>query len=345
MARDSGCGEGGENTGDIPGKSPTIANVPESNRGVALGAGAFLLWGFAALYWPFLSAAEPAEILAHRMVWSLLAMCVFLLLARRGWTWLPEVVRSPRRLLPVAAAAVLITLNWWGFIYSVSIDQTLQASLAYFINPLMSVCLGVVVFSERLRTAQWIAVCLGLLSVVVMAVGYGVTPWLALLMASSFAAYGAVKKYVDLDGMQSLTVETLVMFLPALGYVLFLEFSGTGTAFSVSPVHTALLVGSGFVTALPLLMFGVATRLVPLSVIGMLQYIAPTLMFFIGWLLQGEEMPPARWAGFVLVWSALCVFAFDQVRGARARSAQRRHQEQAAVKPGDRPRPPFTESL
>ncbi|MGW9346238.1 chloramphenicol-sensitive protein RarD [Nocardiopsis flavescens] len=303
--------------------------MPESNRGVALGAGAFLLWGFAALYWPFLSAAAPAEILAHRMVWSLLAMAVVLVLARRGWKWLPGVIRSPRRLLPVAAAAVLIAVNWWGFIYAVSTVQTLQASLAYFINPLMSVCLGVLVFSERLRAAQWVAVGLGGLAVVVMTVGYGVTPWLALVMASSFAAYGAVKKYVDLDGVQSLTVETLVMFLPALGYVLYLESSGAGTALSVSPAHTALLVGGGFVTALPLLMFGVATRRVPLSVIGMLQYIAPTLMFLIGWLVQGEEMPLARWAGFALVWLALCVFVFDQLHGARARSVLRRREREA----------------
>ncbi|MEU0239540.1 EamA family transporter RarD [Nocardiopsis sp. NPDC006198] len=297
--------------------------MPESNRGVALGASAFLLWGFAALYWPFLSASEPSEILAHRMVWALLAMCVILLLARRGWSWLPAVLRSPRRLLPVAAAAVLISLNWWGFIYSVSVEQTLQASLAYFINPLMSVCLGVLLFSERLRTAQWVAVGLGVLAVAVMTVGYGVTPWLALLMASSFAAYGAVKKYVDLDGMQSLTVETLVMFLPALGFVVYLEATGAGTAFSVSPAHTALLVGGGFVTALPLLLFGVAARQVPLSIIGMLQYIAPTMMFFIGWLVQGEEMPLARWIGFALVWSALCVFALDQLSGVRSRSRAR----------------------
>ncbi|WP_150238320.1 EamA family transporter RarD [Nocardiopsis quinghaiensis] len=297
--------------------------MPESNRGVALGALAFLLWGVAALYWPLLSAAEPSEILAHRMVWSLLAMCVFLLLTRTGWSWLPAVVRSPRRLLPVAAAAVLISLNWWGFIFSVSIEQTLQASLAYFINPLMSVCLGVVFFSERLRIIQWAAVGLGVLAVIVMAVGYGVTPWLSLLMASSFAAYGAVKKYVDLDGMQSLTVETLVMFLPALGFVVYLEATGTSSALSVSPAHTALLVGSGFVTAVPLLLFGMATRKVPLSIIGMLQYITPTLIFLAGWLVQGEEMPLARWLGFSLVWLALCVFAFDQVRGLRSRRAAR----------------------
>lgn len=312
---------------------PTIAYVPDTNRGVALGAGAFLLWGFAALYWPLLTPSEPNEVLAHRMVWALLAMSVFLLLARRGWGWLPGVIRSPRRLLPVAAAAVLISLNWWGFIYSVSVEQTLQASLAYFINPLMSVCLGVLVFSERLRAAQWVAVGLGVLAVVVMTVGYGVTPWLALLMASSFAAYGVVKKYVDLDGMQSLTVETLVMFLPALGFVVYLEATGAGTALSVSPAHTALLVGGGFVTALPLLLFGVAARQVPLSVIGMLQYIAPTMMFFIGWLIQGEEMPAARWIGFALVWSALCVFVLDQVRGARSRSRDRaRAREESAAR-------------
>ena len=297
--------------------------MPESNRGVALGASAFILWGFAAMYWPFLSAAEPAEILAHRMVWALGAMCLFLLLARRGWAWLLPILRSPRRLLPVAAAAVLISLNWWGFIYSVSITQTLQASLAYFINPLMTVCLGVVFFSERLRAAQWVAVGLGATAVVVMTVAYGSTPWLSLLMASSFAAYGAVKKYVSLDGLQSLTVETLVMFLPALGYVVHLEVTGAGTTFSVSPGHTALLIGGGFVTALPLLLFGMAARRVPLSVIGMLQFIAPTMMFLIGWLLQGEEMPPSRWVGFGFVWLAVCVFAYDQVRSSRRRAAER----------------------
>ena len=302
---------------------PTIADVAESNRGVLLGTGAFVLWGFGPLYWLLLSSSEPSEILAHRMVWALLAMCVFLFVARRGWKWLPAVLRNPRQLLLVAAAAVLISINWWGFIYSVSINETLQASLAYFINPLMSVCLGVLLFSERLRTAQWVAVGLGAVAVVVLTVAYGAAPWLSLLMASSFALYGAVKKYVDLDGMQSLTVETLVMFLPALGYVIHLEATGAGTAVSSSPGHTLLLVGAGFVTALPLLLFGMSTRTVPLSIIGMLQYIAPVMMFLIGWLLLGEEMPLSRWLGFGLVWLALCVFVFDQVRGLHARSVAR----------------------
>lgn len=294
--------------------------MPNSNRGVLLGASAFFLWGFTALYWPLLSASEPAEMLAHRMAWALLAMCVILLVTRRGWAWLPPLLRSPRKLLPVVAAAVLISLNWWGFIYSVSINETLQASLAYFINPLMSVLLGMVFFAERLSPLQWTAVGLGAVAVVVMALAYGATPWLSLLMASAFASYGAVKKYVDLDGAQSLTVESLVMFLPALAFVIYLEATGSGTLFSVSVTHAALLIGGGFVTALPLLLFSMAAREIPLSVIGMLQYITPTLIFFIGWLLQGEEMPGSRWLGFGLVWLALSVFAFDQFRRARNRS-------------------------
>ena len=285
------------------------------------------------MYWPLLSASEPAEILAHRMVWALLAMCVILLVTRRGWAWLPPLLRNPRRLLPVAAAAVLISVNWWGFIYAVSINETLQASLAYFINPLMSVLLGMVFFTERLRPLQWGAVGLGTVAVVVMTLAYGAAPWLSLLMASAFAAYGAMKKYVDLDGVQSLTVETLVMFLPALGFVAYLEMTGDGTSFSVSVAHTALLVGGGFVTALPLLLFGMATREVPLSVIGMLQYITPTLMFFIGWLLQGEEMPLGRWLGFGLVWLALSVFVFDQFRQARVRSLLRSGTEPKSTEP------------
>ena len=309
----------------------TMTSVPNSSRGVLLGASAFLLWGIAAMYWPLLSASEASEILAHRMVWALLAMCVILLVSRRGWSWLPPLLRSPRKLLPVAAAAVLISVNWWGFIYAVSINETLQASLAYFINPLMSVLLGMVFFTERLRPMQWVAVGLGTVAVVVMTIAYGATPWLSLLMACAFAAYGAVKKYVELDGVQSLTIETLVMFLPALGFVIHLEAGGAGTSFSVSAVHSILLVGGGFVTALPLLLFGMATREVPLSVIGMLQYITPTLMFFIGWLLQGEEMPLGRWLGFGLVWLALSVFVFDQFRQARMRSSLRSKAEQRST--------------
>lgn len=311
--------------------------MPESNRGVAIGATAFFLWGFAALYWPLLSSSEPGEVLAHRMVWALLAMCLILLVTRDGWAWIPSAVRAPRRLLPVAAAALLISVNWWGFIYAVSTEQTLQASLAYFINPLMSVCLGVLLFSERLRSLQWVAVGLGVAAVAVMTVGYGVAPWLSLLMASSFAAYGAVKKYVDLNGVRSLTIETLVMFPPALGYVVYLEATGAGTALSVSAGHTALLVGGGFVTALPLLLFGVAARRVPLSVVGILQYIAPVIMFFIGWLLQGEEMPPARWLGFALVWLALCVFVLDQLRDAYGRSRSRERVGKGRGRPAGKP--------
>lgn len=291
------------------------------------------------MYWPLLAASAPSEILAHRMVWALLAMCVILLVTRRGWAWLPPLLRNPRKLLPVATAAVLISVNWWGFIYAVSINETLQASLAYFINPLMSVLLGMVFFSERLRPLQWVAVGLGVVAVAVMTTAYGATPWLSLLMASAFAAYGAVKKYVDLDGVQSLTVETLVMFLPALGFVAHLEISGDGTSVSVSVAHTALLVGGGFVTALPLLLFGMATREVPLSIIGMLQYITPTLMFFIGWLLQGEEMPPGRWLGFGLVWLALSVFVFDQFRRSRTRSLLRSGVESRSA---EARRPPAT---
>jgi chloramphenicol-sensitive protein RarD len=305
--------------------------VSEVNRGVLLGGGAYLMWAFSTLYWPLIAAAAPLEILANRMVWSLLAVLLILLATRRRWGWLVEVVRSPRRLLPNAAAAALISVNWGLFIVAVNTGQTSQAALGYFINPLVSVMLGVLVFSERLRRAQWVAVALGGAAVVVLTYGYGAPPWLSLGMAFSFAAYGVIKKSSRLDGLQSLTVETLLMFLPALGYVLFLEGSGSGTLLGLSPLHTALLVGSGVVTTVPLLCFGAAARRIPLSMVGLLQFVVPVLQFLFAWLLFDEPLPLSRWIGFAIVWAALVVFATDMLRSARASRAVARETARTAA--------------
>lgn len=287
-----------------------------STRGALYGALAYFLWGLAPLYWPLLLPATPVEILAQRIVWSLVVMLVILTLWRH-WSRMRSVLRNPRQMLFLTVGALLISANWGLFIYTVQSGNTLQASLGYFINPLVSVALGVLVFAERLRRAQWAAVCLAVAAVAVLTIDYGAPPWLALGMAFSFAGYGLVKKFVRLDGVESLSMETALIFLPALGYLALLHAAGTGTFGTVSPSHTLLLAGAGLVTALPLLAFGAAAYRIPLTVLGLLQFIAPVMHFLIAWLIFAEELTTARWAGFAIVWSALALFIADLLRNAR----------------------------
>ncbi|MBV2361808.1 EamA family transporter RarD [Streptomonospora nanhaiensis] len=287
--------------------------MSDSNRGVLFGAGAYLLWGVSTLYWPLVAAAGATEVIAHRMVWSLLTVLA-VLAVRRHWRFLLGVLRTPRQLAVLAGAAALITVNWGLFIYTVNSGQTSQAALGYFINPLVSVLVGVVFFAERLRRAQVAAVVLGAVAVAVLSLAYGGVPWLSLGMAFSFATYGALKKTVRLDGVESLAVETLLLFLPAAAYLGFLEAAGAGTFTGVSTAHTWALVGSGVVTALPLLCFGMAARLVPLSMLGLLQFVVPVMQFLFAWLVFDEAMPLSRWIGFGVVWVALVVFVADMLR-------------------------------
>jgi chloramphenicol-sensitive protein RarD len=245
---------------------------------------------------------------------------VAILAVRQRWSWLRELRRQPRRLGLLTLAAALIAVNWGAFIYSVNTGHTLDASLGYFINPLVSVVLGVLVFRERLHIAQWAAVGLGSAAVLVLAAGLGRVPWLSLLMAGSFATYGLVKKFANTGSAESLTVETLVLLAPALGYVLVLEVDGAGTFAGVSVAQAALLAGVGIATAVPLMFFNAAAIRVPLSTIGMLQYLTPSGQFLIGWLIFHEEMPLTRWIGFTLVWVALAVLTCDQIVRARGRA-------------------------
>lgn len=319
--------------------------MPDSDRGVLLGAGAYLMWGLSTLYWPLVSAAGASEVIAHRMVWSLLTVLALLAL-RSHWRWLLPLLRRPRRLAMLAGAAAVISVNWGLFVYTVNSGQTSQAALGYFINPLVSVLVGVVFFAERLRRAQVAAVVLGAAAVAVLSVAYGGVPWLSLGMAFSFATYGALKKLIGLDGVESLTAETLLLFLPAGGYILFLQVTDAGTFVDVSPWHTAALVGSGVVTALPLLAFGAAASRIPLSMLGLLQFIVPVMQFLFAWLLFNEQMPPSRWVGFGIVWCALVVFVTDMLRhnaGAQRGEGGRRgaappEQPDGAVKPTTDPK-------
>ncbi|WP_437064909.1 EamA family transporter RarD [Streptomyces sp. enrichment culture] len=278
------------------------------------------MWGLFPLFFPLLKPAGPFEVLAHRMVWSLAVVAAVLLVLRR-WKWIGELVKQPRRLALIAVAAAVIAVNWGVYIWAVNNDRVVEASLGYFINPLVTIAMGVLLLKERLRPVQWAAVGVGLAAVGVLTVGYGRPPWISLCLAFSFATYGLVKKKVNLGGLESLAAETAMQFLPALGYLLWLTAQGNSTFTTEGPGHTALLVTTGVVTALPLICFGAAAIRVPLSTIGLLQYLAPVFQFLIGVVYFAEAMPPERWAGFTLVWLALSLLTWDALRTAR-RSAR-----------------------
>lgn len=288
----------------------------EGRAGLLYGIGAYAMWGLVPLFWPLLKPAGAVEILAHRMVWSLVFVGIALLAVRR-WSWIPELARSPRKLALITVAAAVISVNWGLYIWSVNTGHVVEASLGYFINPLVTIALGVLVLKERLRPAQWAAVGVGFAAVLVLAIGYGQPPWISLTLAFSFAIYGLVKKKLNLGGLESLAAETAVQFLPALGYLVWIGTQGTLTFGSEGAGHAALLAATGIVTAVPLVCFGAAAIRVPLSTLGLLQYLAPTFQFLLGILYFHEAMPPERWAGFSLVWLALTLLTWDALRTAR----------------------------
>ncbi|MFB7591165.1 EamA family transporter RarD [Streptomyces sp. NPDC056169] len=288
----------------------------EGRAGLLYGIGAYGMWGLVPLFWPLLKPAGAVEILAHRMVWSLVFVGLALLALRR-WSWIPELVRSPRKLALITVAAAVISVNWGLYIWSVNTGRVVEASLGYFINPLVTIALGVLVLKERLRPAQWAAVGVGFAAVLVLAIGYGQPPWVSLTLAFSFAIYGLAKKKLNLGGLESLAAETAVQFLPALGYLIWLGTQGTLAFGSEGTGHAALLAATGIVTAVPLVCFGAAAIRVPLSTLGLLQYLAPTFQFLLGVLYFHEAMPPERWAGFSLVWLALTLLTWDALRTAR----------------------------
>ncbi|MEV4199798.1 EamA family transporter RarD [Micromonospora globbae] len=291
--------------------------------GYLYGFGAYLLWGFFPIYLKLLRPAGPLEILAHRIVWSV-AFVALLLAAQRNIGFLRALARRPRALAGIGAAAALIAVNWGTYIYGVNSDRVVETALGYFINPLVVVLLGVTVLRERLRPAQWVALGVGGLAVAVLTVDYGHVPYLALTLALSFGGYGLVKKRLGLPAAEGLFVESAVLALPALGYLGWLAASGDAAFGHVSAGHTALLVLAGAATAVPLLLFAGAANRLPLTGLGMLQYLAPILQLGCGVLIFHEPMPPARLAGFALVWLALIVFTVDALRQTRrARAASR----------------------
>lgn len=292
-----------------PPTSPRPARSASQN-GIAFGVGAYLCWGFFPLYWPLLEPAGALEVLAHRFVWSMVFVLVVITVTGR-WRRFAAIAHDRRMMVILTGAAVTIALNWGGFIYGVTNGHVVETSLGYFINPLVTVLLGVFVLQERLRPLQWTAVAIGATSVVVLTIDYGRLPFVALLVAFSFAAYGFAKKKADLPSFDGLGMETLILTPVALGYLLALQLTGSLAFGHEGAGNMALLVGTGVVTAVPLLLFGAAATRLPLTTIGLLQYLGPIIQFILGLTIFGESMTPARWAGFALVWLALVVFTTD----------------------------------
>jgi chloramphenicol-sensitive protein RarD len=278
-----------------------------------LGAGAYVLWGLLALYWPLLEPASAPEVLAHRFVWSLVFVAGLLAL-RRGAGPLAALLRRPRSLALLATAALIIALNWLTYTWGVMNGHVVETSLGYFINPLVTVLLGVVVLGERLNAAQWVAIGIATVAVAGLTIDYGRLPWIALTLASTFAAYGLVKKMARVGVVEGLTVETAVLFLPALAFLMASKAHGTLVFGHAGAGHAVLAAMSGVATAVPLLLFAAAVSRIPLTMIGLLQYLAPTLQFLIGVAVFREPLPPTRLAGFALVWVALAVFTIDGIR-------------------------------
>ncbi|GAA4725469.1 EamA family transporter RarD [Isoptericola chiayiensis] len=287
--------------------------------GLPLGLGAFLLWGAMPLFFPLLEPAGALEIIAHRIVWSLV-FCLVLLAATRSLEAFVAVLRNPRALGLFAIASALIIVNWTTYVYAVLTGHVLDAALGYFINPLLTVLLGIVVLRERLRPAQWVALGLGAAAVVVISTGVGGLPWISLVLAGAFGLYSLVKNRVGrgVDALPGLAAETAVATPFALAFLGWLAVTGAGTFSIQGTGHALLLMACGVVTGLPLLLFSAAARRLPLSVVGMLQYLTPVLQFLLGLLVFDEHMPTTRWVGFALVWVALVVLTVDATRASRA---------------------------
>jgi chloramphenicol-sensitive protein RarD len=298
-------------------------NAAKRREGLIYGAGAYLLWGVFPLFFPLLKPAGPVEILAERIIWSLVAVVAVLAIGR-SFESFKAVLRDRRKVGLLGIAAVLIAVNWGTFIYAVNSEHVIESSLGYFITPLVSAAFGVMVFRERLRRWQLVALALGAVAVLLLTIDYGRLPWIALTLAFSFGTYGLLKKLAGVGAAESLAVETLVLLVPALVYLGVLEATGGGTFLHGGADHALLLMAIGPVTAVPLLFFAGAVTRVPLTLMGMLQYLAPVLQFLVGLAIVGERMPASRWIGFGLVWAAIAVFSVDGLRAsrrARARAA------------------------
>lgn len=287
--------------------------------GIGFAVSAYVLWGFLPLYFAALAPAGAIEVVAWRVLLSLV-FCAALLTLTRGWQALRVITRDLRTMLIMGAAGVFILINWLVYVFAALSGHVVEASLGYFANPIVTVLIGVIVLRERLRPLQWAAISISALAVAVLAVNYGQFPWIALTLAFSFGFYGFIKKQVGgrVDAISGLTIETAWLAPIAAGAVVVIALNGQLVMGTAGGAHTALLVLAGGITAIPLLLFAAAARRLPLVYLGLTQYLAPVIQFLIGVFVFLEDMPLARWLGFALVWVALVVLSVDMLRNGRA---------------------------
>ena len=282
------------------------------NSGILAAIGAYVLWGLLPIYWKSVQTVPPLEVLCHRTAWSLLFL-LFLLIWSKRWQWLRQASRSPVTLITFLITSSILGLNWFVYIWAVNADHILDASLGYFVNPLISVLLGTIFLKERLRPWQWVAIGIALCGVVFLTLGYGAFPWIALTLATTFGFYGLLRKTASLEALEGLALETAVLSVPALAYLVYLELTGAASFGHTATATDVLLAFTGIATALPLLLFAYAARKVTLATVGVLQYIAPTLQFLLGVWVYGETFAATRMIGFGAVWIALVLYSLEGV--------------------------------
>ena len=318
----------GAPTGHGSGPAPAVS-AARSRQGILYGLAAYGIWGLVPLFWNLLRDASALEILAMRMVWSLLfALGLSVVVLRRGWF---AEIATRRNLVMLAGAAVLVSVNWGVYIWATNHGHVTETALGYYINPILSILVGVVVLRERLRGWQWAAVGIATIAVVVLTVEYGRLPWIALTLAVSFAGYGLLKNLVRRGAVETLVIESGFMFVPAVAYLVYLQGTAQLTFGHLGWGHSVLLAAGGLVTLVPLLLFAGAATRIPLSMIGLLQYLAPTTQFLLGVLYFGERMPAARWIGFGLVWIALMILTTGMLLTVNRTRLRRRTADRAVV--------------
>lgn len=288
----------------------------EHSLGLLFGVASYVLWGLFPLYWPLLQPASPLEIVSHRAVWTLVFCLIVLAVAKQLHSTI-AIVKRPKIMAGLFLTTILVSINWLTYIWATNNGHVVEAALGYYINPLIIIAFGVLLLREKMRPLQWLAVGIAAIGVTILTIDYGRLPWVAISLALSWGTYGLVKKKLNLGALDGLAIETLISLIPYVGYLIYLGSQGTGQ-FGKSPGLTILLVSAGAVTAIPLLLFNGSTTRLPYSTIGLLQYITPTIQFSIGVWVRHEDMPAARWIGFLVIWLALAALATDLVRSSRA---------------------------
>jgi len=290
--------------------------LSKNKLGLLFGISAYSLWGAFPLYWPLLEPANALEIVSHRAVWTLV-FCFIVLAATKALKSTLATLKQPKITIRLFLTSLLISINWLVYIWATNNGHVVEASLGYYINPLIIIGFGVILLKEKMRPLQWVAVAVASIGVLVLTIDYGRLPWIALALAISWGSYGLIKKQLGLGALEGLAIETLISAFFYLGYLIYIGNQGTGQ-FGHSWGLTLLLMSAGAVTAIPLLLFNGSTNRLPFTTIGLLQYITPTLQFSVGVWVRHEDMPTARWIGFLIIWVSLSTLALDLVKSSRS---------------------------